>query len=124
MKNLLIIPTLIASVFGFSPDQSSVTSSQTVHSKVKIVKFVSRGTIVDDSGNYRVYVDSNPGYYGSFGGGGVVLTVQNLSTSAYYSTTSKLGSISSTAGGDYISGKCRFVEDGTTQEIFFEGDLN
>jgi hypothetical protein len=123
MKNLLIIPALVATVFGFSPSQSLPVPQKAV-SKVQAAKFVSRGTILDNSGNYLVYVDSNPGYYGSFGGGGVVLTVQNVSTSAFYSTTSKLGSISSTGTGDYISGKCRFIEGGATQEIFFDGDLN
>lgn len=125
MKKHLFASLLLATFCLSSFKSENPVALQSKTNKTTAL-FASRGWILDGTGNYTVYVDTpNPTYYGSFGGGNVILSIQNNTTSAFFSPTSQLGSIVSGATGDYLDhAKARFVEDGVTVEIFFSGDLN
>lgn len=125
MKKYLLIP-LLAAACCFSSFKSDKAIAAKTASTSKAQLFDPRGWILDDTGNYTVYVDTpNPTYYGSFCCGNVVLSIKNNSTSAFFSATSQLGSIVSDPSGDMLEhAKARFIENGATVEIFFSGTLN
>ncbi len=115
---------LLSLTFPVKSEQILIKESNSKQTKASLFTVVPRGTILDNTGDYRIYIDSDSGYYGAFSGGNVTIVIQNVNTLDFFPATSKLGQILNDAGGDYISfGKARFTENGVNMEVFFDGYL-
>ncbi len=119
-----LVVMLLSLTFPVKSEQIVIKKSNSKQIKTSLFTIVPRGTILDNTGDYRVYIDSDSGYYGAFSGGNVTIVIQNVNTSDFFPATSKLGQILNDAGGDYINfGKARFIENGVNMEVFFDGYL-
>lgn len=119
-----LVILLFSLTFPVKSEQILIKELNSKQTKAGLFTIVPRGTILDNTGDYRVYIDSDSGYYGAFSGGNVTIVIQNVNTLDFFPAISKLGSILNDAGGDYINfGKARFIENGATMEVFFDGYL-